>query len=281
MEVKFYGVRGSTPCSCPQTAGVGGNTSCVLIQAAGAAPILLDLGTGLRYFGHDWKEAHPGEAFSGLALVSHLHWDHVQGIPFFPPVRDSDSVLHVIAPPQPGATKLSDVFDAFLQPPMFPVRLADFAGAVTFESRAGGTIDHGPLRVTIRAVQHNGATNGYRIDDPRSGHSVAYISDHQQPTLDSTHIDNAALELCDGVDVLIHDAQYDNAEFAVRQSWGHSTIEYAVEVAARSGAKHLCLFHHDPSHNDEWIANAVAEATGIAAGRFTVSAAIEGESINL
>ena len=110
---------------------------------------------------------------------------------------------------------------------------------------------------------------------------MAYISDHQQPTLDPTHVDKTVLELGDNVDLLIHDAQYDNDEFAVRQTWGHSTIEYAAEVAIRTKAKHLCLFHHDPSHTDEWIANAVAEATAIAAGRFGVSAAIEGESFHL
>lgn len=250
LNISFFGVRGSTPCSCEATREIGGNTACVVVEADGEEPIVLDLGTGLRYYGQQLA-AHGEEAFIGTALVTHLHWDHVQGIPFFKPLLHPDSRVRVIGPPQPGSTLAAEV-ESFVKPPLFPVQLSVLPGTVEFvESASGDSTDLGSCTITTASVPHCGSTNGYRIQN--SVGSVAYISDHQQPADGSLSVPGAVIELCRDVDVLIHDAQYSEEEFESRRDWGHSTPEYALEVARVVGAKRLVLFHHDPSHSDDWV----------------------------
>ncbi len=252
LDVVFYGVRGSTPCCCERTRGFGGNTSCVLVEIPDHDPILLDCGTGLRYLGQELA-ADPrrgGAPFRGTALVTHLHWDHVQGLPFFVPMLREGAALTLVGPEQVGAS-LANELRSFIRPPLFPVNLDDLPGEVTIREQSSGSFQLGSATVTIGLVPHSGNTNGYRIDVGNA--SVAYIPDHQQPELDSTTVADSVLELCAGVDLLIHDAQYDDDEFGMKSDWGHSTAGYALEVARQSGAKRLVLFHHDPSHDDEWI----------------------------
>lgn len=248
MNVTFYGVRGSTPCSCDANQRYGGNTACVALEAPGHEPIVLDLGTGLRFFG----QSQPTDgSFVGHALVTHLHWDHVQGLPFFVPAHVPGSQLHVYGPPQEDGMHVGDAFEEFMRPPYFPVRVGDLGGDITFHTLDEGDHALGDAKVRVRLVPHIGPTNGYRIE--LGGISVAYIPDHQQP-LDGSHdIDPGVLELCDGVDLLIHDAQYTPAEFVVKADWGHCTVDYALAVAAEAGARRLALFHHDPSHDDEAV----------------------------
>ncbi|MEZ5340255.1 MAG: MBL fold metallo-hydrolase [Acidimicrobiales bacterium] len=208
--------------------------------------------------------------------MSHLHWDHVQGIPFFPPVLSADSQLTIVAPPQPGDDELADVFNAFLRPPMFPVRLDDLPGNISFVTRSSGSFSHGALQVGVVAVQHNGATNGYRIDEAATGQSVAYISDHQQPCGDPTL---SIRPYWRSVMASMYSSMTPSTttqSLRRRRLRGHSTVRYAVEVARQAGVKELYLFHHDPSHSDEWVAAAVADANDIAGGQFVVRAATEG-----
>lgn len=274
LNISFYGVRGSTPCSCSSTREIGGNTACVVIEPEGEPPIVLDLGTGLRYYGEE-LEAKGVSAFVGTALLTHLHWDHVQGIPFFKPLLDPQSNLRLIGPPQAGST-LAEEVGSFVKPPLFPVHLDVLPGCVEFvESDTPQSIEAGSCTITAAAVPHCGATNGYRIQN--SIGSVAYISDHQQPPDGSFAVADEVVELCRDVDVLIHDAQYSAEEFAGRIDWGHSTPEYALEVARASGAKRLVLFHHDPSHSDEWVRRTEADiAAQAAADGIEVIAAYEG-----
>ncbi len=252
LDVVFYGVRGSTPCCCERTRGFGGNTSCVLVEIPDHDPILLDCGTGLRYLGQELASdpRRGGAPFRGTALVTHLHWDHVQGLPFFVPLLREGAALTLVGPEQEGAS-LADELRSFIRPPLFPVTLDDLPGEVTIREQSTGSFQLGSATVTIGMVPHSGNTNGYRIDVGDA--SVAYIPDHQQPELDSTAVADSVLELCAGVDLLIHDAQYDDDEFGMKSDWGHSTARYALEVARQAGAKRLVLFHHDPSHDDEWI----------------------------
>lgn len=263
LNISFYGVRGSTPCSCDATRQIGGNTACVVVQAEGELPIVLDMGTGLRYYG-EALEAAGTPAFQGTALVTHLHWDHVQGIPFFKPLLHPDSKLRFIGPPQTDST-LAEEVAKFVTPPLFPVRLNALPGTVDFVETDGSTvISAGSCTITTASVPHCGETNGYRIQN--SIGSVAYISDHQQPADGSFSVAPEVIELCRDVDVLIHDAQYSAEEFESRADWGHSTPQYALEVAKAVGAKRLVLFHHDPSHSDEWVRAAertIAEAGAV------------------
>lgn len=147
VQVTFYGVRGSTPCACDDTRRYGGNTSCVVVTHPGMDPVVFDLGTGLRYFGNDLANGGlaPGESFRGTALVSHLHWDHVQGVPFFKPWLCAGSRLDVYGPPQEEGS-LEDAVKSFIKPPYFPVTIDQLPGEVTI-TEAPGVFMVGPAQV--------------------------------------------------------------------------------------------------------------------------------------
>jgi phosphoribosyl 1,2-cyclic phosphodiesterase len=273
VNVTFWGVRGSTPCPCDANRRYGGNTACVSVEAPGVDPIVFDLGTGLRFFG----EAFPSDQdFRGIALVTHLHWDHVQGLPFFVPIHRPGSSLTICG--RNGEGTLKDAFDTFMQPPFFPVRAVDLAGEITFRDVASTSFDWGRARIRVGDVPHTGATNGYRVEI--DGVVIAYVSDHQQPADDGA-VSDSVLALCEGADLVIHDAQYEPHEFAVKADWGHCTVEYAVRVAAEAGAKRLALFHHDPSHGDETIDRILVDAGAFAVGTSVVEVVAAAEGLTL
>ncbi len=220
------------------------------------------------------------EPFRATALLTHVHWDHVQGIPFFAPLLAEGSSVDLYGPVQDEGS-LEDTIRAFLAPPYFPVGIDDLPGDVTFHECSNGTFELPGASVTSAWVPHVGPTLGYRIEC--EGVSVAYVSDHQQPGVSSSDIAPGVLDLCAGVDLLIHDAQYDDDEFARHPDWGHCTVDYAVEVAARAGVGTLVLFHHDPCHNDVRLDELHARARSVAAGRglHDVVAAFEGLTVVL
>jgi len=276
LDVTFYGVRGSTPCAGDSTARYGGNTACVVLTDPDHEPILFDLGTGLRYFGQTCPANEPLVAH---ALVTHLHWDHVQGLPFCPPLLRAGSGLSVYGPAHDGVG-FAEAFDQLMRPPFFPVRAHDLPSDLHFATLApGARIEVAGATVTSAHVPHTDTTFGYRVE--RDGVSVAYVSDHQQPS-DPSHVDPAVLELCRGVDLLIHDAQYTEAEFVAKSTWGHCTIQYAVHVAAEAGVKRLALFHHDPEHDDATLdLLSLAAAESGARRGIEVLAASEGLHLSL
>ncbi|MET0143799.1 MAG: MBL fold metallo-hydrolase [Ilumatobacteraceae bacterium] len=232
----------------------GGNTSCVSVDAPGERPLLFDLGTGLRYFGLSRSDDGP---FRGTCLLSHLHWDHVQGLPFFGPLLDPESSLVVYAPSEDDGRTAADVLAATIRPPVFPIGIEGLPGHVEVrESMPRFAVDG--FDVMCERVPHVGVAVGYRVT--HAGASVAYVSDHQQPTgPGASKVPSGVRSLCEGVDLLIHDAQYTPAEFARKATWGHCTVEYAAWLAAEVGARRLALFHHDPSHDDDTI-DRLAEA---------------------
>jgi phosphoribosyl 1,2-cyclic phosphodiesterase len=277
LDVTFYGVRGSTPCAGDSTARYGGNTACVVLTDPGHDPILFDLGTGLRYFGQSCSTIEPLVAH---ALVTHLHWDHVQGLPFCPPLLRAGSELDVYGPSHDGVG-FAEAFDQLMRPPFFPVRAHELQSEIRFTTLApGARMEIAGAIVTAAHVPHTDTTFGYRVE--RDGVAVAYVSDHQQPD-DPAHIDPAVLELCRGVDLLIHDAQFTETEFAAKSTWGHCTIQYAVHVAAEAGAKRLALFHHDPEHDDDTLdlLSLAAAECGARRGVAEVRAASEGLRLSL
>ena len=279
MNVTFWGVRGSTPCSCDANRRYGGNTACVSLEVPGEEPIVLDLGTGLRLWGE--TQAQDG-SFRAAALVTHIHWDHVQGLPFFVPALKPGSRFDIYGPSDHGMT-LAEAFDEFMRPPFFPVRVRDLLGEIVFHDLGEDDIAIGNAKVRSRLVPHTGATHGYRID--WDGVSVAYISDHQSPRSDESDgegdsIAESVLELCDGVDLLIHDAQYWPDEWTTKRDWGHCTGDYAARVARESGAHRLVLFHHDPAHDDAEV-DRMLEHVGALAQVDEVIAAAEGLTIAL
>jgi phosphoribosyl 1,2-cyclic phosphodiesterase len=227
------------------------------LTADGEAPIVFDLGTGLRAFG----ETQPLDGtFAGTALLTHIHWDHVQGLPFFPPADRIGARFDIFGPQQDEGT-LAEVFDAFMRPPYFPVSCSDLRGEIVFHEVLKDDLAVGAAQITVRPVPHCGPTVGYRVD--WAGVSVAYISDHQAPLALDTVADSV-LELADRADVLIHDAQYTRAEFTEKAHWGHCTVDYAVRVARDAGVGRLVLFHHDPAHGDDVLDQLLAEARQLA-----------------
>jgi phosphoribosyl 1,2-cyclic phosphodiesterase len=270
VQLTFYGVRGSTPSPYETNRRYGGNTASVVLDEPDEEPILFDLGTGLRPYG---ATCPMDGSFAATALVTHIHWDHVQGLPFFPPVHVPGARLDVYGPEQEDGP-LGDVFGELMRPPYFPIRYSELGGDVRFHGVTSDTLSIGTRKVTVRSVPHKGPTVGYRVQGARA--TVTYISDHQAPlSLDT--VAEGVLELCDGADVLIHDAQYTPAEFQRKSDWGHCTLDYALLVASAARVKRLLLFHHDPSHNDDDIDRFTAELQQHAAGSgVEVTAAYEG-----
>lgn len=275
VNVTFWGVRGSTPCPCEQNMRYGGNTACVTVEAPDLDPIVFDLGTGLRFFGEARKGAE--EPFRGIALVTHMHWDHVQGLPFFAPIHHEGASLQVHG--RSERCSLDEAFRTFMKPPFFPVGPDDLRGDISFHDIDDEELTWGRARIVARDVPHTGLTNGYRVEV--DGVVIAYLSDHQQPE-DGVSIAPSVIELCRDADLVIHDAQFDRAEFALKADWGHCTIEYAVRVAEASGARRLALFHHDPSHTDDIVDRLLGEARSAATtDDLEVFAAAEGVTVSL
>ena len=257
MQVTFFGVRGSCPCAGKDYCRVGGNTSCVLVQVTGEQPLILDLGTGARAAGDALQPAvrSSEQPFQGNALLTHLHFDHILGLPFFGPLLETGAVLDIYGPAQDDEP-LQEWLANAVQPPFFPVHMAEFPGLVRFHDTGEEDFALGSAKVRARFVPHPGATLGFRIE--AEGGSLAYIPDHQAPA-DGHAVPDAVLELCEGVDLLVHDAQYTDDEFPTRAGWGHSTLSYALRVASAGGVRRLALFHHDPWHRDEQLEQLLAE----------------------
>jgi len=251
----------------------------VALEVPGHEPIVLDLGTGLRF----WGETLPMDgSFHGHALVTHLHWDHVQGLPFFTPIHIPGSRLDIYGPQQQDGFGLDEAFEEFMRPPYFPVRVADLGGDIAFHTLADGEHAIGDAKVRVRSVPHVGPTVGYRVE--MEGRSVVYIPDHQQPLDGGLDVAPQVLELCDGADMLIHDAQFTPEEFVMKAHWGHCTVDYALHIAAEAGVRRLVLFHHDPSHDDAFVDRLLQETSRKATAAATlqeVIAAYEGLTISL
>lgn len=259
MLIRFWGTRGSIPTPGRQTAFFGGNTSCVEVRGEDGRVILLDCGTGARPLGLDIlsraKTLPPIHIF-----VTHTHWDHIQGFPFFLPAYVPGSHLSVF-----GARGLDRTLEASMSGQMqhtyFPVQLGDLRAEIDFNEVTEQRFALGHYQITTQFLNHTAPTIGYRIET--GDFSIAYVTDHEPfgwaPSRrggpDRFHHpgDERHLAFIAGAHVLIHDAQYVDREYPAKRGWGHSTIEYVTDLAVRGGVKQLALFHHDPLHSDRWV----------------------------
>jgi phosphoribosyl 1,2-cyclic phosphodiesterase len=299
-RVTFWGTRGSCPCSGPEITRYGGATACVSVEAEpGLPPIVFDLGTGSRPLGHHLVESFlpPGGPIAGapeepmpnrhrefslelFCFVTHLHFDHVQGLPFFLPALREEAHLKVFGPSQ-GEVGLKGALAGFIRPPYFPVGLDELPAELEVgELKDSSVVSCGSAsRVLARSLPHRGPTLGYRLETGSA--SVAYLSDHQAPRGSGDPVSKEAMQLAGGVDLLIHDAQYTKEEFSQKAHWGHSTLSFALQVAAETGAKKLALFHHDPTHDDQFLDDLGQQAEKAAGSRFEVLVARDGDSLEI
>ncbi len=263
MRVVIHGVRGSCPAAGSDFAGVGGNTSCVAVTLEGrtAPSLLLDAGTGLLSVNRSMS----GAAYAGDILLTHLHWDHVQGLPFFIAGDRDESVVRLLlpaqeeaAPDRPGSA--AALLSQAMSPPHFPIGPEGLRGRWTFEAIEAGPVDVDGCVVTAAEVPHKGGrTFGYRVE--ADGASFAYLPDH-----DLAADGGGADSLVAGVDVLLHGAMFSDAEHEVAQLYGHATIGDVGRLARRAGVGRLVLVHHAPQRTDDqvmMVAAPLLETAGI------------------
>lgn len=277
MRVHFCGTRGSTPAPGADFVRYGGHTSSVAIAHSGEPPtLILDAGTGLR----NVTRMLGGEPYRGAILLSHLHWDHVHGLPFFQGGMRPGHRAQVWLPTVDGDAV--GTLARGMSPPHFPIGPSELGDGWSFEALEPGEGSFGGFHVLVREIPHKGGrTYGFRVSDGAA--SIAYLSDHWPLALGpgpdglgERH--EAALELADGVDVLVHDAQFLAQEFPSVEYLGHSSVEYAIALASEAGARSLSLFHHAPDRADAEIDAIAAFARGSAV---PVRAAAEGDVLCL
>ncbi len=253
MRLQFCGVRGSTPAPGPDFVRYGGHTSCVAVTHDGAqAPVLLlDAGTGVRRV----TALLDGRPFTGTILLTHLHWDHVQGLPFFRAGDREDARVTLLLPEQDGGVGAAEVLARAMSPPHFPIGPSELRGCWRFGTIGPGRLQAEGFTVEAREIPHKGGkTLGYRVSDGRS--VAAYVTDHC-PTALGPGPDGwgeyhpAAVELAAGADVLIHDAQLLAEEVAAQAAFGHAAADYVVGLARTAGARSVVLFHHQPDRTDD------------------------------
>jgi len=255
MRIRFWGTRGSIPKPGPATVRYGGNTSCVEVRADGTL-IVLDCGTGAHELGQQLVAANPGP-MRGRLLITHTHWDHIQGFPFFAPLFVAGSEWDVYAPRQMGRT-LAEILAGQMHRTYFPVPLGELAATIRYHELTEGVFDLDAVRVTTRYLNHPAPTLGYRLE--ANGVTVVYATDHEPHsrhhpavTGDAARVhreDARHIEFLAGADLVIHDSTYTLQEYPARLSWGHTPAEWAVDFAVAAGARRLALFHHEPSRTD-------------------------------
>ena len=295
--LRFWGVRGSIPTPGPGTVFYGGNTTCVEMRVDGQL-IVLDSGSGIRLLGNHLAAEFKGHALELTLLLSHTHWDHIQGFPFFAPAYVANNHVRIIG--FEGYRKgLESTLAVQMESTYFPVGLRQLPSSISFLEQREMDFHIGPVRVRSIFVNHPGVTVGYRLDT--STGSCAFLPDHEsyarmrlhpratgekgQDTMDYCRAeDQKLIELLRDVDVLILDSQYDEAEYQTHIGWGHSCYEDSVATALAAGAKQLFLFHHDPLHDDAQVSRLVSHARELVASHkstLIVEAAREGLEVPL
>jgi phosphoribosyl 1,2-cyclic phosphodiesterase len=246
----------------------GGNTSCVEVRAHGEI-LILDAGSGMRKLGLDLTNEFGTRPIKASVLISHMHWDHIQGLPFFAPGFAGANQIRVVAPPGRGP-HLEQALRKQMEPLNFPVPFSAMRGLAAVEELPPSDATLGSCTIRATNLNHPGGCAGYRIE--ADGISLAYLPDHEpfcglgQEDRACRAKNDALIEFVRSVDLLILDTQYTVAEYPARLGWGHGCLPASVALAVDAGVKRLALFHHDPAHNDDQIDAMVAQAKHLARG---------------
>lgn len=277
-RLKIWGVRGSIPVPGPTTLRYGGNTSCVELRVEGQI-IILDAGTGIRELGLALEKEFGPKPIKITLLITHVHWDHIHGFPFFAPSYNRKNQIHILG--YDGAkAELLDAFKGEMTTPFFPVDLSDLPGKINIQKLESNDFKIGNVRVRSNFLNHPGVCVGYRVFT--STGSIAYLPDNESFDAHKLHsakpnalspeqIDQRAeegraqlVEFLRGSDILLLDSQYTDKEYQKHIGWGHGSLSSAVNLAVDAGVKKLILFHHDPDHDDNKIDSMLADARKLA-----------------
>ena len=278
MKVTLWGTRGSLASPGPDTVRYGGNTSCVSVEGVEGTLLVLDAGTGIRLLGGKL----PPSVTCVHLLLTHLHMDHLQGLPFFLPLRRPGVEVHIYGP---ASTTLSlrSRLQRYLSPPMFPVNVRELPSDLHFHELPADTVDIGEFRVKAQLVIHPNPTIGYRVEGIRG--TLTYLPDHEPalgtPTFPYRREWTSGYRLAEGSDLLIHDAQYTGAEYQARIGFGHSSIRQTFQFAELTQVKKLIPFHHDPTHCDDDLDVMLEEVMGEMQPSFGVVPGMEGTVVEV
>ena len=288
FRLRFWGTRGSVPSPGPMTVRYGGNTPCVEVRTEANALIILDAGTGIRELGRSLIANANGDGITADIFLTHAHWDHIQGIPFFAPIFQSGNRFTIW-----GSKELKTGVDRVIRdqmlPVVFPVPFDALAAKISFAEIAEEERKGNGYVVKAFGVCHPGGALGYRFSSSDgTGTSFVYISDNELREVETYGSrpgwQNELVRFIEGARTLIHDATYTNDEYARHRGWGHSTYEDAIDLAVRSGVRQLVLFHHKPERTDEDLDQYLAECRRLVAERgapLTVVAAAEGMTLTV
>lgn len=287
MRIRFWGTRGSLPKPGPDTLRFGGNTSCVEVESAAGTLVIIDCGTGIHGLGQSLT-ARADAPLRGNILISHTHWDHIQGLPFFAPLFDEGNEWDIYAPKGIGQS-VQDTLAGQMQYAYFPVRLDQMGATIRYHELIEGEFEVGDLTVKTRYMNHTALTLGFRLE--ADGAAVVYASDHEpfQRHLASGEgriegQDSGHCEFLRNADLVIHDGQFTFEEYRDKIGWGHSTVEYAVAVCQAAGAARLALTHHDPLRKDAELTRIIDDVRSRTAGSkpaLEIFGAAEGQELAL
>lgn len=285
-RLTFWGTRGSIPTPGPQTMRYGGNTACISITGPDGGLTILDAGSGLRPLGHELMSRRD-DTLEADILLSHTHWDHIQGLPFFKPLSGKGNRFCVYGAAQEGVP-LQEILRRQMDPMVFPVPLEALAARIEVHDIVEGEVPLRDFNVRAFRLRHPGTTLGYRLGPAGGGRDIAYVTDNELGGGGRYAVGRdwreRMVQFLRGTDTLIHDAMYSDQFIQVRAGWGHSTPRQAVELAGDAECARLILFHHEPEHDDATIDALLTDAREYArsvAPGLLVEAATEGSGFSL
>jgi len=286
VQLTFWGTRGTIPTPGPQTARYGGNTACVELTDGSGHLVILDAGTGIRGLGKRLANRNGAKGMRADLILSHAHWDHIQGLPYFAPLFMKGNVLKVWGPKQ-GDMEMETILRQMMQPAVFPVPLDALAATIEVDHvNPGADIVTPGFTIKSMRVRHPAVTMGYRVE-AKGGPSIVYVTDNELGPAGDYDVGpkwrQRFVDFIGGCDLLMHDSMYTTEELGGHAGWGHSSYLESVSLALEAGAKRLALFHHEPEHGDEMVDEILSRARDEAerGGKLEVLAAAEGTRLRL